>query len=104
MDRLTYSPSEYAKLKGMPRRRVYDLISMGRIPVIRIRRQIRIQVTNHIALSIEDVSRVFGVSWKTVKRMIDDGEIPSISVGKRKRVLLRDLMLFIVNTQRECSQ
>ncbi|MEQ9288794.1 MAG: helix-turn-helix domain-containing protein [Cyclobacteriaceae bacterium] len=40
-------------------------------------------------LSTEEVSRLLGVSIKTVRRLMDSGELKSIRLGKGKRAPLR---------------
>jgi excisionase family DNA binding protein len=42
-------------------------------------------------LTVEDVARILGVSTKTVYRMLDDGELKGIRVGRLWRVSQEDL-------------
>jgi excisionase family DNA binding protein len=39
-------------------------------------------------LSIEDAAKVIGVSKATLKRLIDSGNMPSVLIGPRRRVVL----------------
>lgn len=46
-------------------------------------------------LSVDDVSAILSVSSKTVRRMIDRGELPICRVGRLVRVRLSDLERYV---------
>lgn len=46
-------------------------------------------------MSTQEVARVLGVSARTVRRRINDGELPSVRVGRPHRVRPEDLIAYI---------
>jgi excisionase family DNA binding protein len=95
MDRLTYSPFEVAQTLGVPRRRIYYLISMSKIPAVKVSGMWRIRANHPAALSLNECAQALGISKKTVRRIIASGELNTTLIDKRIRILFKDLITYL---------
>lgn len=46
-------------------------------------------------VSIPTAARAIGIGYTTARRLINDGEIPTKQVGKRRKVTKRDLLAYL---------
>ena len=57
------------------------------------------------ALSLKDLSKMFGVSTKQASKLIHDGKIDAVKVGREYRIAKINAIKFLVgkdNTQKNC--
>ena len=56
-----------------------------------------------MALTVPEVSEILRVSTKLVYRMLKEGKIPYVQIGREKRIPKTELILFMTNKDRKHS-
>ena len=49
--------------------------------------------------TIDEAAVLLGVSWRTIKRRIEDGSLKASKIGKSYRITRENLIAFIESTQ-----
>ena len=91
-------PEEVAKIFRISKVTVYRLLKEGKLPKVIVKGQYRIPQNAlfkkllskdgkpHNLLTIKEVAFMFKVSPKTIRRMISEGRIPVIVIGRQYRI------------------
>lgn len=49
--------------------------------------------------SIDEAAKILGLSWRTIKRRIESGELKAAKIGQQYRISKEDLIAFIESTK-----
>jgi excisionase family DNA binding protein len=108
-ERTAYSVQEIAERAGVAESRLYKLIEAGEIPAFQLARQWRVRAEDAAAaverllavdlagpfLSVREVAAQWGISERTVWRLVSSGELPSELKGGERRIAPEDAQAYI---------
>ena len=56
-----------------------------------------------ISVSINEASAMIGIGRVTIYKLINEGELPSLKVGDRRLILVKEIRKFLDRKAEECA-